>query len=370
MVDAGIYTAVIEYNGGLDDEDNCSLSVTPWSEWNKLMFQITRHSNDGDSCLSFAQGENGDTEIPGLYGEYCGPFQPPLNHQFVVEKLHIIYKPHTEHFYFSQVFEIVVTVFKDKGECLDYQCDNKRCIPHDLRCTDYNPCGDSSDCPSDSPNHIAVGKIFGIIVGVAVGIVILMIFIRCWMSAAGKESDDWDSEPRLPSMDGERTPSLHDSGLQSQTRFYNDSLDDSDWQSETRDVSRRHDSDESLDIQPFYTGEGRPRGPFYESRDLGTNQQENTNRDHQTDTTAASNVSPSDPILNNVHSEPFLVNGVQNRTEVEIEMNTNVVPESNHSSAETSDNVTRQRDYERDYERPPPSYESVMADKKYFAVNS
>ena len=35
------------------------------------------------------------------------------------------------------------------GPCFKEQvkCSNGRCIQDDLRCSEYNPCGDNSDCP-------------------------------------------------------------------------------------------------------------------------------------------------------------------------------------------------------------------------------
>ena len=36
--------------------------------------------------------------------------------------------------------------FTFTGYCDQYTCTNDRCINNALRCSDYNPCGDESDC--------------------------------------------------------------------------------------------------------------------------------------------------------------------------------------------------------------------------------
>ena len=77
------------------------------------------------------------------------------------------------------------------GPCFtsyEHECANGICIMDDLACNGHNPCGDNSDCISESPTEVAVEDdnvllaamiaISVVLVCIVVGII---IFCRCYV---------------------------------------------------------------------------------------------------------------------------------------------------------------------------------------------
>ena len=76
-----------------------------------------------------------------------------------------------------------------------HECDNGRCISEQLKCSEYNPCGDSSDCPK----RLTIGQIAGIVIGVTcfVGVVAFLYYtlpIICRRRRSANTDDDEGEE--------------------------------------------------------------------------------------------------------------------------------------------------------------------------------
>lgn len=182
---------------------SCNLGISSgnwWAgsvTWNKIIFQILEFKNEGESCVEFRQStdkvnwEKSNKPISGLNSEYCGSNRPPINQSFTTGKYNSLVIKFDAANYLDDSFisfKLFLNVLHSDGSCNDYECDNGNCIPTELKCNGYNPCGDKSDCRPD--DGLPIKTIIFIVIGVVGGLVLLVLvvkYIRC--SKVCKEND-------------------------------------------------------------------------------------------------------------------------------------------------------------------------------------
>lgn len=171
-----------------------------WSDdvsWNRINIEILDFQNRGNSCVSFTQ-VNHDADwvkasskaLIGLSNAYCGSNIPPINTSFITEKYSTLVIRFDSAKYTSDgeiSFQLVANIFHHDGTCSKYKCENGRCIPLDLKCSQFNPCGDHSHCQTDKMSIITI---ICIAVGITAGIIIMVFVIKCWISRRRRKSDD------------------------------------------------------------------------------------------------------------------------------------------------------------------------------------
>lgn len=185
---------------GIIRKERCEfvLDTGSWNidvSWNRLGIEILDFQNNGSSCVSFgkiqpSQRNNWDSATPilGLLDSYCGTSKPPLHTSFILDKYNMLYIKFKASDYVDDgnvFFNLFVNVFHLDGHCSQYKCENGRCIPTDLKCSEYNPCGDHSDCENGAP----IPLILGIVAGCIAAIVISVFIVKCW-----RDRRKWKSE--------------------------------------------------------------------------------------------------------------------------------------------------------------------------------
>lgn len=195
---------------------SCDLAVYSghwWAEevsWNKILFQFLDYQNHGDSCVSVRQTtdrinwDSASKTIQGLQGPYCGSNKPPMNKPFTTDKRNMLVIKFDADGYLdddSVSFKLVLNVLHSDGVCSQYECDNGNCIPKELRCAKYNPCGDNSHC---RPEGISVKTVIFIVIGVIAGIILLVLAVKYFRCKRKKSDDSYIDDRNLSPM-GEMT---------------------------------------------------------------------------------------------------------------------------------------------------------------------
>ncbi|KAL4234764.1 hypothetical protein ACF0H5_006406 [Mactra antiquata] len=171
--------------------DNCSINFQSgyWNEngWDSISLHFKKFYIRDDSCLVIYTFTNWSTELLGRFCRYENltniGFNTTNNGIFSIMYEH---NDHNRNYGYDTVVEFVVTVFKENGgNCSELLCHNNRCIPYDLMCLGYNPCGDWSDCLIDD---VIAAAIFALTF-LTITMVVTCFIIKCCCCKPSKRNE-------------------------------------------------------------------------------------------------------------------------------------------------------------------------------------